>query len=86
MSIETRKARNQSYSTLAGIFKQYELVYHRRRRARPDRRAERATGSPRRTCASTGCRGRARTSRRFFLDYLKTMNEMRDHPEFLQHA
>ena len=60
-SIETRKERGESYSTIAGFFKQYELVY-----IVADERdiigSARATASPRRTCTSIGCGRPAPTS------------------------
>ena len=81
VSIETRKARNQSYSTLAGIFKQYELVY-----IVGDERdligVRTSYRQPQEDVYVYRLHGPRENLRRFFLDYLKTMNEMRDQPQF----
>jgi hypothetical protein len=81
VSIETRKARGQNYSTLAGIFKQYELVY-----IVGDERdllgVRTSYRNPQEDVYVYRLQGPRENLRRFFLDYLKTMNEMRDHPQF----
>jgi Domain of unknown function (DUF4105) len=81
VSIETRKARGQSYSTLAGIFKQYELVY-----IVGDERdligVRTSYRNPQEDVYVYRLQGPRENLRRFFLDYVKTMNEMRDRPEF----
>ena len=81
VSIETRKARGQSYSTLAGIFKQYELVY-----IVGDERdligVRTSYRKPQEDVYVYRLKGPRENLRRFFLDYVKTMNEMRDHPQF----
>ena len=46
ISIETRKERGESYSTIAGFFKQYELRVHRGRRAGPDPGAHELPAAP----------------------------------------
>jgi hypothetical protein len=81
VSIETRKARGQSYSTLAGIFKQYELVY-----IVGDERdligVRTSYRKPQEDVYVYRLQGPRENLRRFFLDYVKTMNDMRDHPQF----
>lgn len=81
VSIETRKARGQSYSTLAGIYKQYELVY-----IVGDERDLIGVRTGYRTPPEDVYVYRVQTSRenlrRLFLDYVKTMNDMREHPQF----
>jgi len=81
VSIETRKARGQSYSTLAGIYKQYELVY-----VVADERDVIGLRTSYRKPQEDVYVYRVQTPRenlrRFFLDYLKTMNDMREHPQF----
>lgn len=81
-SIEVRKNRTKPYATLPGIFRQYELVYivaderdvirvrTNYRKAPPeDVYLFRVTGSP-------------ENARRVFLDYMRDINELRDHPRF----
>jgi hypothetical protein len=81
VSIETRKARGQSYSTVAGFFKQYELVYI----AADERDVIRVRTNYRQPQEDVYVyplqvpRGNIR---RIFLDYLRTMNEMRERPRF----
>jgi len=81
VSIETRKAQGQSYSTLAGIYKQYELVY-----IAGDERDLIGVRTSYRNPQEDVYVYRVQTSRenlrRFFLDYVKTMNDMREHPVF----
>jgi hypothetical protein len=85
VSIETRKARGQTYSTIAGFFKQYELVY-----VAADERdviGVRTTyRQPQEDVYVYRIQGSRENLRRVFLDYVKTMNDMRDHPSVLQHA
>ena len=81
MSIETRKERSESYSALAGFFRQYELVYivgderdligvrTTHRRPQEDVYVYRLPGDRERI-------------HRVFLDYMRTMNEMRERPRF----
>jgi hypothetical protein len=81
VSIETRKARGQSYSTLAGIYKQYELVY-----IAGDERdligVRTSYRQPQEDVYVYRLQGPRENLRRFFLDYVKTMNDMREHPQF----
>jgi hypothetical protein len=81
VSIETRKARGQSYSTLAGIYKQYELVY-----VVGDERDLIGLRTSYRKPPEDVYVYRVKTPRenlrRVFLDYMKTMNDMREHPQF----
>jgi len=79
ISIETRKDKSQQYSAIAGFFKQYELVYVAADerdliRLRTNHRGEevylyRLTATPER-------------ARAILLDYLKSMNELVEHPVF----
>ena len=81
VSIETRKARGQSYSTLAGIYKQYELVY-----VAGDERDLIGLRTSYRKPQEDVYVYRVQTSRenlrRLFLDYMKGMNDIREHPQF----
>jgi hypothetical protein len=81
VSIETRKARGQGYSTIAGFFKQYELVYV----AADERdviRVRTTFRQPQEDVHLYRLQVPRENIRRVFLDYVKTMNDMRDHPRF----
>jgi uncharacterized protein DUF4105 len=81
ISIETRKEQGEHYSPLAGFFKQYEVVY-----VVADERdviGVRTTyRQPPEDVYVYRVRAPRENIRRGFLDYLKTMNEMREHPRF----
>ena len=81
ISIETRKEKGESYSTLAGFFRQYELYY-----VVADERdviGVRTTyRQPQEDVYIYRVRARQRTIRQIFLDYIKTINDMRVHPRF----
>jgi hypothetical protein len=81
ISIETRKERGESYSTIAGFFKQYELVYivadeRDLIRVRTNYR------QPQEDVYVYRMRTPRANVRRVFLDYLKTMNELHERPSF----
>jgi hypothetical protein len=81
ISIETRKERNESYSTIAGFFKQYELSYivadeRDVIRVRTNYRQPQEDVYVYRVSAPR------ENMRRGFLDNIKAMNEMRDRPRF----
>jgi hypothetical protein len=80
VSIETRKERGESYSTLAGFFRQYELVY-----IVADERdviGVRTTyREPREDVYVYRVRGPLANARRVFVDYVKSMNELRARPQ-----
>jgi hypothetical protein len=80
-SIETRKERGENYSTIAGFFRQYELVYV----VADERDVIRVrTGfrEPREDVYVYRVRAPLENGRRVFLDYLKSMNEMHKRPRF----
>jgi hypothetical protein len=81
VSIETRKEKGESYSTLAGFFRQYELVY-----VVADERdviGVRTTyRQPQEDVYIYRVRAPLVNIRRGFLDYLKTMNDLREHPSY----
>ncbi|HEY1232647.1 MAG TPA: DUF4105 domain-containing protein [Candidatus Binatia bacterium] len=81
MSIETRKEKGESYSTLAGFFRQYELYY-----VVADERdviGVRTTyRQPQEDVYIYRVRARQRTIRQVFLDYIETISDMRVHPRF----
>jgi hypothetical protein len=81
VSIETRKEKGESYSTLAGFFRQYELIY-----VVADERdviGVRTTyRQPQEDVHVYQVKAPLVNIRRGFLDYVKTMNEMREQPQF----
>jgi hypothetical protein len=81
VSIETRKEKGESYSTLAGFFRQYELYY-----VVADERdvvGVRTTyRQPQEDVYIYRVKGPLKNARRVFLDYLKGMNELHEHPGY----
>jgi hypothetical protein len=81
VSIETRKEKGEVYSTLAGFFRQYELVY-----IVGDERdliGVRTTyRQPQEDVYVYRTRAPLRNIRRIFFDYIQTMNELRERPRF----
>lgn len=81
VSIETRKTRGESYSAIAGFFRQYELVYV----AADERDVIRVRTTYRRPQEDVyvyRLRAPRDNIRRTFLDYVRDMNELRAHPRF----
>ena len=81
ISVETRKERGESYSTLAGFFKQYELYY-----VVADERDLIRVRTNYRQPREDVYLYRAQIPRenvlRLFLDYVRRINELKDHPAF----
>jgi hypothetical protein len=81
VSIETRKEKGESYSTLAGFFRQYELYY-----VVADERdviGVRTTyRQPQEDVYVYRVKAPLANIRKGFLDYVKTMNDMRERPQF----
>jgi hypothetical protein len=81
VSIETRKERNESYSTLAGFFRQYELYY-----VVADERdvigVRTNYRQPQEDVYIYRVRGSRQNLRRVFLDYLKSINDLHNRPAF----
>jgi len=81
VSIETRKERGEQYSTIAGFFKQYELFY-----VVGDERDLIALRTnvrePREDVYIYRTQVPRENLRRLFLDYVRRMNELKDHPHF----
>lgn len=83
VSIETRRERNESYSAIAGFFKQYELFYvvadeRDLLRLRTNYRKD-----PPEDVYLYRIRGRpAGNLRRFFLDYVREINSLANRPKF----
>jgi len=81
VSIETRKEKGESYSTLAGFFRQYEL-YYVVADERDVIRVRTAYRQPQEDVYVYRTRAPLRNVRRIFLDYVKGMNELRDRPAY----
>lgn len=81
LSIETRKEQGEEYSSLKGFFKQYEQIYVAADerdviRLRTDYR------NPREDVYLYRTRMPPENARKLFLEYMKTINSLRDKPEF----
>lgn len=82
VSIEARKERSEGYSTLGGFFRQYELIYivadeRDLIRVRTNYRKD----PPEDVYLFRFNRPKA-NGRRLFLDYIRTINKLRERPEF----
>jgi hypothetical protein len=81
VSIETRKEKGESYSTLAGFFRQYELYYV----VADERDVIRVRTTYRRPQEDVyiyRVRGPQANLRRVFMDYLRSINELRHRPSY----
>lgn len=82
ISIETRKEVGESYDTIRGFFRQYELIYV----VGDDRDLIRLRTNYRKDPVEDVYLYRTATSpesaKRLFLDYLREINELKDHPVF----
>ena len=79
--IETRKEKGEAYSTLAGFFRQYELYYvvadeRDLIRVRTNYR------KPQEQVYIYRVKGSLTNLRRVFLDYIRSINELREQPHF----
>jgi Domain of unknown function (DUF4105) len=85
ISVETRKERGEAYSTLAGFFKQYELVY-----VVGDERDLIGVRTNIRQPHEDVYLYRAQVPRenvkRLFLDYVRELDELKEHPAFYNTA
>ncbi len=80
-SIETRKERDESYSAIAGFFRQYELVYV----VTDERdviRVRTTYRQPQEDVYVYRVRTPLKNIRRVFMEYIKTINELHDRPGF----
>jgi hypothetical protein len=82
ISIETRKEKDESYSTVAGFFRQYELYYV----VADERDVIRVRTNYRRDPPEDvyvyRVTGRVENARNLFLGYLQKINALKEHPEF----
>jgi hypothetical protein len=81
VSIETRKEKGASYSTLAGFFRNYEL-YYVVADERDVIRVRTTYRQPQEDVYIYRLSASLENLRRVFLDYLKSINELRDRPAF----
>ena len=81
VSIETRKEKGESYSTLVGFFRRYEL-YYVVADERDVIRVRTTYRQPQEDVYIYRTRTPQRNIRRSFLDYLQAMNDMCVHPRF----
>jgi hypothetical protein len=81
VSIETRKEKGENYSTLAGFFRQYEL-YYVVADERDVIRVRTTYRQPQEDVYVYRTNAPIKNIRRIFLDYIKTMNELRDRPSY----
>jgi hypothetical protein len=82
ISIETRKERHESYSTLKGFFRQYELYYVVADERDVIRLRTNYRRDPPEDVYLYSLRAPIENGRRLFLEYLHRMNSLRDRPEF----
>jgi hypothetical protein len=82
VSIETRRERTESYSTVAGFFKQYELFYVVADERDLIRLRTNYRENPPEDVYLYRTRGRPEAIRRVFLDYLREVNELADRPRW----
>jgi hypothetical protein len=80
-SIETRKEQGEAYSSLAGFFKRYELIYV----VGDERDLIRVRSNYRRPQEQVylyRTRARPENARRLFLEYVAKINQLKERPEF----
>jgi hypothetical protein len=82
VSIETRRERHESYSTIAGFFKQYELFYVVADERDLIRLRTNYRRDPPEDVYLYRIRAPTDNARRFFLDYVRKINALADRPEF----
>ena len=82
ISIETRRERGESYSTIAGFFKQYELFYVVADERDLIRLRTNYRKDPPEDVYLYRSRAPADNARRLFLDYIREINSLAEKPEF----
>jgi hypothetical protein len=82
VSIEARKERTEGYTTLGGFFRQYELVYVVGDERDLVRLRTNYRKDPPEDVYLMRLKGTIEQARRFFLDYVESINGLRDHPQF----
>jgi len=82
ISVEARKERTKPYATLPGFFRQYELVYIVADERDVVRVRTNYRKSPPEDVYLFRTVGPVENGRRIFLDYMRGINELREHPRF----
>ena len=82
ISIETRKEKAESYSTIKGFFKQYELYYVVADERDVIRLRTNYRKNPPEDVYIYRAQGPIENGRRLFLEYMKRINKLKDTPEF----
>src|SRR5215813_12273671 len=82
ISIETRRERHESYSSIAGFFKQYELFYVVADERDLIRLRTNYRKDPPEDVYLYRTRAPAANARRLFLDYIREINSLAEKPEF----
>jgi hypothetical protein len=82
ISIERRDEPNEDYSTLKGMFKQYELFYVVADERDVIRLRTNIRRDPPEQVYLYHLRGRPEDARRLFVAYMRELNSLRDHPRF----
>lgn len=82
VSIEARKDRTKPYATLPGFFRQYELVYVVADERDVIRVRTNYRKDPPENVFLYRIVGPIENGRRVFLDYMRDINELREHPRF----
>ncbi len=82
ISIEVRKERTESYSSIAGFFRNYELTYVVADERDVIRLRTNYRKDPPEDVYVYRVTGPIENGRRVFLDYLREINELREHPRF----
>lgn len=82
VSIETRKEKGEDYSTIKGFFRQYELYYVVADERDVIRLRTNYRHDPPEDVYVYRLQGPLENGRRIFLDYIKKINALKNHPEF----
>ena len=82
ISIERRDERNEDYSTIKGLFKQYELFYVVADERDVIRLRTNVRRDPPEQVYLYRLRGSAENARRLFLEYVREIDSLRTRPEF----
>jgi hypothetical protein len=82
VSIETRKEIGESYDTLRGFFRQYELIYVVGDERDLIRLRTNYRKNPPEEVYVYRAVGPRENARRLFLDYFREINELKEHPSF----
>jgi hypothetical protein len=82
VSIEARKEAGEGYSSIKGFFRQYELIYVVADERDVIRLRTNYRKDPPEDVYRYRLQGSAEIAKRFFLDYLKSINELKHRPRF----